>query len=345
MSQASRSTLRSVIALGSALVTLAGCGAKSAAPAQPAAAKPPSAASASPAAAEPPSAAAAPNTAAVSPVQHAKPLAVTKDGEPDATGEPGCVTWRWTSFAPSWQRETIDWNPTTRSLEREGTTQRFDEQGRVRDFGENADSMEYDAAGNPSFRGSKTVLQNAAYRYRNGYDAKHRLISVDVALRLGSKWGAYDPYRRYHYDAPGRIDTMEIQPHLREPMMPATLSYDAQGRIERIVWGGNDPAHARQVEQFRYDPHGRLADYERDGLMLKGGIAADGTPDWKQRFEYAPAGYIRRVEAVSPGAIAASDQKDLTIFSPGCLELAKLAPSVYVLPYVPLPVPLLPRWF
>jgi hypothetical protein len=284
-----------------------------------------------------------PSAAPSSAAETAKRTDKNAASEPDASHEPGCVTFRWTTYAPSWKREPLDWTASTRTLVREGFTQRFDEHGRVRDFGEAGDVMEYDRAGHPTFRGRKDVPANIAYRYRNTYDGKHRLTAIDVSMRSAGKWGPYEPYRRYTYDPDGRITHMQIEIHLREGLTDTTASYDDAGRLKQLVWGGPSLIGARQVDAFRYDLQGRLSGYDRDGMILKGGQPTDGKPDWQQTIAYAPEGHVTRVEAVATTP-AGGTERDITLFSPGCLEVGRLWPNIYVLPYVPLPEPQQPHW-
>lgn len=265
-----------------------------------------------------------------------------KNGEPDLRGETSCVTWRWTTINPEWRRDPLSWDGSTRTLVYEGNTKRFDASGRVRDFGQGSAQLRYDDAGNVTFRGEDKPRKELTYHYRNKYDGSHRLTRVELALQAvgDKKPGPYEPHRVFRYDEHGRIVHLDIQVRLRGPLVPAELSYDTHNKLMQIEWKGSPET---QLERFEYDAQGRLAKYERDGIVLAGGIPRDGVLDWQQWWTYDEGGRVIRVEAVD-GPDPAKAKHDITLFSPACTELGRFVPDLLLYPYIPLPEAATPRW-
>lgn len=265
----------------------------------------------------------------------ARAIRFGEDGLPLLDGETGCAMMRWSTSAPKWEREPVQWDEDTRTLSFAGTTRRFDEAMRVRDFGEGGERIAYDDAGNMTERGRAEDEHGRLYKYRNHYDAKKRLVRVDVSTRgRDGKLSAFQPFRSYRYDARGRVEGIDVQVVPQDPLVHVSVERDEAGRIVKLTWG--EPSAARQLEMFHYDERGRLVRYERDGLVVPRGKPADGVLDWVSTWEHDAQGMPKRVDGVE-GTDPERVPHETTLFGSGCLALGKLWPELFVYPYLPLP--------
>jgi hypothetical protein len=259
---------------------------------------------------------------------------------PDLTHETQCVLMHWTTIDPTWQREPVTWDAATRTLEMSNVTRHLDDAGRVLDLGAGKDHMKYDDAGNITERGGGGDRE---YRYKNHYDADKRLVSVEISMKpVHEKPAPFSTYRKYAYDAQGRIESMDVQIIPGGELVHVKVDHDAQGRIETLTWTNQGAGPAQQIEHFRYDAQGRLDGYQRDGLVVPTGKPSDGRIDWLQTWKYDAQGHVQRSD-VSEGLDPERSPHDITLFSPACGELEKAWPELRDYPYLPLPAAALER--
>lgn len=266
-----------------------------------------------------------------------------EDGAPNLSGETECVIARWSTVEPAWRRDTAKWNAQTSTLELPDTERHLNAQGRVQDFGDGTDHLEYDKAGNIVSRTAGKAGTGVSYRYDNKYDAKGRLLSVAMASKpREGAFGKLEPYRSYSYDAQGRLVGFAMQTIPHNPLVPARIEWDEHGRLRKITWGEPDKPVV-QTDTFGYDDAGRLVDYARDGLIIARGKPADGVVEWTQHWEYGPNGFPNLLDSVE-GLDAKRAPHEQTRWSAACAEIGKRWQDIYVYPYLALPAALVPRF-
>lgn len=293
-------------------------------------------------------------TTSVVPATAAQPAAPEYPEPPPLTGDPSeCVLRRYASHRNAWEVEKYRYDPEQRTLQ--GDWMYFDAQGRMakRVDSDTARIHTYDARGNlqeeASWADDKLV---EGTRWDNRYEGKPpRLVATDISDFRKPKQRNQPRIRvSYAYDAAGRIESTTKKRGRISELHLFTWNGEriasVEGTLGAVHSSSKVPYHVRRT--YEYDAQGRITRFTVDGMLPVGeGATADGQPDHVSTFSYDASGRLERMESDGWGGDVAPEDPDgkpdqITLLTPPCDPLVKLAPSLFGFPELHLPYSIAP---
>lgn len=268
-------------------------------------------------------------------------------------GSSRCVVRHIVREDKAWQVETYAYDAATRVL---SGWMHFDAEGRVtkREGSHSDETLTYDAHGNlqESRRWDDKELVDGVY-WDNRYEGNPpRLVARHGSeIRKPNERRPPHIHTSYFYNAAGNV--IEDQEDGPRGLFIRQFTWRA-GRVVEVRGALGPPQPGDTIgygegETFDYDAQGRLTAYVRDGDSPFGeGAFADGKPDQRETFYYDAAGRLERIERdgqVGDVAPETADGKpdEITLLSPPCDPLVKLAPWLFNFPQLYLPNSIAPR--
>jgi len=258
-----------------------------------------------------------------------------------------CVVRRFQKGKSAWDAEVYEYDAQRRVL---SGAMHFDAEGRMTrwDMSDTFRTHTYDAHGNlyeeANWRRDKLV---DGTRWNNRYEGEPlRIAATDVSdFRKPKQRNKPHTLTRYTYDASGRIESVAKERGRITELVLYTWDGDrivaVQGSLGSLHSSSNVPYHVRRT--YEYDERGRLKVFTVDGMLPhREGATADGKPDHVATLVYDAAGRLERMEGDGWGGDVAPEDPDgkpdqITLLSPPCDPLVKLAPQLFRFPELHLP--------